>query len=342
MKAEERKEKHMTTGEATGPALLGDAAFVEEELLGPLATDGRATSGSYRFELVDSEDPTKITAEYRLDDGSRLFAKIYSGGDEDGGHCYEVMRALWEGGFGPTSRYRVAEPLAYLPERRVLVTREAQGTCVVDHLGTDSAEQFAGVRECARWLARLHADPNRLGATWSTWRNFHRLARRFLKASATRPKYAQVLTAMLERLAEAAPKAVVPPRIVQTHGQFRDLHVYVEEEAVSVIDFDRSLPADPAKDLDEFLHRLRWKTFKRTGRRADELSAAFLSAYGADAPAENVQNLGFYAGYHALFSLARHLHHRKPEDAGFEEGVAFYTGEFDMALSGTLAALAGP
>ena len=332
----------MTTAEATSPAFLGDAEFVQEELLGLLAANGRTTSGSYRFELVDSEDPTKITAEYRLDDGSRLFAKLYSGGDEDGGHCYAVMRALWEGGFGPTSRYRVAEPLGYLPERRVLVTREAHGTCVVDHLGTDSAEQFGGVRECARWLGRLHAVPMRLGPTWSTWRNFHRLARRFLKASATRPQYAQLLAAMLERLAVAAPGAEGPSRIVQTHGQFRDLHVYVDEEAVSVIDFDRSLPADPAKDLDEFLHRLRWKTFKRTGRRADDLSAAFLSAYEAEAPAENVQNLGFYAGYHALFSLARHLHHRRPEDAGFEEGVAFYTGEFDMALSGTLTALAGP
>ena len=165
----------MTTAEATSPAFLGDAEFVQEELLGLLAANGRTTSGSYRFELVDSEDPTKITAEYRLDDGSRLFAKLYAGGDEGGGHCYAVMRALWEGGFGPTSRYRVAEPLGYLPERRVLVTREAHGTCVVDHLGTDSAEQFGGCGSApGGWAASMPfpcdwVRPGRHGATSTAW-----------------------------------------------------------------------------------------------------------------------------------------------------------------------------
>ena len=109
---------------------------------------------------------------------------------------------------------------------------------------------------------------------------------------------------------------------------------------MSVIDFDRSLPADPAKDVDEFVHRLRWKTFKRTRGEADAVTAAFLGEYAATAGDESLRNLPFYAAWHALFSLAR-LVRSKGDDPDFEPLAAFYTEEFSAALDGRLLALRG-
>ena len=55
---------------------------------------------------------------------------------------------------------------------------------------------------------------------------------------------------------------------VQTHGRFHYEHIFVNGGPVTVIDFDRSLPSDPAKDLAEFLSMLRVRAFKRMGTTA--------------------------------------------------------------------------
>jgi aminoglycoside phosphotransferase (APT) family kinase protein len=324
---------------AAAPSFLDNEAFIEQEMLSTLEQEGLSPRPRIRgFRLVDTEDPTKITAEYTLEDGAKLFAKVYSGDEEDGAYCLQVMRTLREQGFASDSRYQVAEPLAYLPDRRVLVVRGVPGECLVDYLGTNSPTQFQGVCEAASWLAHLHESPVRVGQPWYIWQNFYRLAHRLAKATARRPAHSSQLRGMLDRLAGLAPSAEAP-RFAQTHGQFRDVHVYLNEQVVSVIDFDRSLPADPAKDLDEFLHRLRWKTFKHTRQRADGLTAAFLQAYAAAAPAENLLNLPFYWAYHALYSLARFVRSKGPHDPDWEAITEFYTAEFEAAANGQLRAL---
>ena len=189
------------------------------------------------------------------------------------------------------------------------------------------------VREAGRWLAHLHAMPVREGDPWAIWRNFHRLGRRLLKAAAHDPANAALLRPLFERLTEVAPHAETPPRLVQTHGQFRDLHLFFDDGRVRGIDLDRSRPADPAKDLDEFLHRLRWKTFKRLGRDADDLTAAFLGAYAEAASPDDLRNLPFYSAFHALFSLARYA--QKSRTGPEREAIMdFYRREFEQAMSG--------
>ncbi|MGH3033319.1 MAG: hypothetical protein ACRDON_02020, partial [Gaiellaceae bacterium] len=56
--------------------------------------------------------------EYRFRGGRRVFAKPFSDPDRARA-AYEIQRALWEGGFGSGSTYRVPEPIAYLPDERV-------------------------------------------------------------------------------------------------------------------------------------------------------------------------------------------------------------------------------
>lgn len=312
--------------------VLEDRVFVTDQVIGPLLSAGRvAGTGEYSLRFVDTADPTKVTAECRLAGGPTLFVKIYAG-EEDDEHCFAVMRALWDSGFRDGGAHRVAEPLSHLPEQRIVVMREAPGVALYDELREGRGEQ--GVRRAARWLADLHGSTVRLGPPWSTWRNFARLARRLNRAAAAYPERAGRLDGMLRRLIGVAEEAEHPPRLVQTHGQFRDVHVYLEAEAATVIDLDRSRPADPARDVDEFLHRLRWKSFKRSATYPDALTAAFLHEYSTHVPAGQLKNLPFYAAAHALSSLARFLRKREPVDEVWERVVAFHEGEFEAALAG--------
>ena len=53
-----------------------------------------------------------------------------------------------------------------------------------------------------------------------------------------------------------------------------------------MIDVDRSVPADPARDLAEFIHRLRSTILRDAGamKQADLLTSAFLDEYAAHKP----------------------------------------------------------
>ena len=327
----------MSRAREVAPPFLTDKAFLRNEVLPLLGgQDGENDAKSAR--IIDNRDEAKITAEYVLADGSKVFAKLYTDPSEKENpeHTYRLMRALWEDGFGEGSWYRISEPLAHLPERSVLVVRGAPGVSVDTYLGTGSPEQLEGVREAARWLARLHAAPVRMGRPWGIWRNYARLAQRFAFATARRPHWSDDLREKLGRLAPLAAEAQTPPRLVQTHGQFRDLHIFIDDGTVSGIDLDRSLPADPAKDLDEFLHRLRWKTFKLHRKQSDDLTHAFLREYAAEAPRENLNNLPFYWAYHALASLVRHVPKKQESDPEWQDYVGFHSAEFELAAEGRL------
>ncbi len=318
--------------------VLEDHAFVTDRLIGPLVAGGRLVcKGGFALRFVDTADATKVTAECRLRGGDTLFVKAYSG-KEDDAHCHAVMTALWQAGFSDSAPYRVAEPLAHLPEHRILVMREAPGVSLFDKLragnGSRADAGDEGVRQAARWLAHLHKSSVRVGPPWSVWGNLARLVRRLTRAAAANVDSVVRLESMLRHLLDLADEAARPPRLVQTHGQFRDVHVYLNGATATVIDLDRSRPADPARDVDEFLHRLRWKTFKRSGTCPETLTDVFLEEYTAHVPPGQLINLSFYAATHALSSLARYLRERDSNHEGWERAVAFHAAEFEAAVSG--------
>lgn len=292
-----------------GAKVLEDHAFVADRVIGPLVRAGRVGgSGAHTLRFVDTADATKVTAECRIEGGDTLFVKVYSG-EEDDAHCHSVMSALWEAGFSEGAPYRVAEPLAHLPEDRILVMRQAPGVNLFEELSAGNASGVGagdeGVRQAARWLAHLHTSTVRVGPPWSVWGNLSRLVRRLTRAAAANPAWVGRLDGMVRRLFDLGEEAGRPPRLVQTHGQFRDVHVYLDRGTATVIDLDRSRPADPARDVDEFLHRLRWKTFKHTATCPETLTDVFLEAYAGQVPPGQLTSLTFYAAAHALSTLAR-------------------------------------
>jgi hypothetical protein len=308
--------------------LISSPGFIESEVYAALPDRGRGGAEACRVRLIQNDGTGPATLAYELPEGDRVFAKLY--GDESGRHAYRVLTTLWSDGFGAGSRYRVAEPLGFFPELNMLLVRGAPGS----ELAAAPTEEAlaAGAREAARWLVRLHGSSVRLGAPRYPWNAYHKLLHRLAKAAAAHPAQVDTLLEQADRLEQHA--AGMELQFVQSHGQFRHIHVFLSDESVTVIDLDRCRPGDPARDVAEFLHRMRAKRYKATAgaSRAEQGTAACLEEYASVLP-RNLANLPFYWGYHALVSLWRFMKGSRPEDPRWPGMVDFYLSELDTALA---------
>jgi aminoglycoside phosphotransferase (APT) family kinase protein len=113
----------------------------------------------------------------------------------------------------------------------------------------------------------------------------------------------------------------------QTHGRYHARHVFVAPDAVTVIDLDRVALADPAKDLGEFLHRLRAQSRRaRLGDEAANRAAhAFLEGYATHTHAIP-HGLVYYWSYSILSTLLRLLELKRSK---WERRLEFYQAEFE-------------
>lgn len=309
--------------------------FIRRYIYGSLPEyrHGGGAPEEYRISVVQNDGTGAATVEYETKDSIKVFAKLYASdgtGAAHGAHSYSVLRELWSDGLGAHSRYRVSEPLGFFPDYNMLLIRGAEGALVAA-AETDQA-LAAGSREAARWLVQMHRSSPRVGPTRYPWEVYHKLMHRLAKAAATHPNQVDELLELSDRFEQSAQN--VKLHFVQAHGQFRHIHVFVSDEAVTVIDLDRSRPSDPAQDLGEYVHRMRTKKYKASAgaSRAEEATAAFLEEYGKELP-ENLVNLSFYWGYHTLVSLWRYMKASTPAEAKWDEMIAFYLSEFETAVS---------
>jgi aminoglycoside phosphotransferase (APT) family kinase protein len=265
--------------------------------------------------------------EYRFEGGRHVFAKPFPDA-ERASAAYEIQRALWEGGFGPESPYRVPEPIAYLPDERVILLGVAPGERLRELAPGDRSAWEQALRGAARWLAALHSAPHRLGPPDDAARRALHLARRVAQTAARRPELERLLARLLEDLAtrSPAPRAVRPE--VPTHGRYHPQHVYVTSDCVTVIDADRATPGDPAKDVGEFLHRLRADAMMAglDGETADHASAVFVEEY-VRAASTDLSALEFYWSYSVLFTLVARAGRTTTDDANEQARLRFYEAE---------------
>lgn len=291
-------------------------------------------SGDFQALVIQNDGTGPATVEFKISGSTRLFAKLYM--DESGAHAYEVLHNLWHGGFDRNQGYQVPEPLCFVAEYQLLLMREARGETLASYLSQDGGKALSGVKEAARWLHQLHSSPIRVGKVDQPWYMFLKLSDRLTKAMAVHPQELKRLTAMLVQLGEFAERRE-EGEVVQGHGQFRPIHVFLSGETVTVIDVDRSAPSDPAKDLAEFVHRLRSTVLRGSGSltHANLLTSAFLQEYTAERPLQ-LGTLPFYWGFHVLVSMCRHMKQLTADDPAWGPTIDFYVGEFEAAMSGKL------
>ncbi|MFN2558032.1 MAG: phosphotransferase family protein [Nitriliruptorales bacterium] len=307
----------MTTASREGAQ--GLAALVAEGLLPP----GRAWVGP---EGSPRRPGDREAIEWIPAQGPPLVVKLYPDRNE-GSASYRILRAVWQQGFGPGSPYRVPEPLRWSPAQSAIVMRRAPGRCLGD-LRPDEADWLEGIRAAARWLARLHTSSLRVGPRDERSRASERLSRRLSKAVERHPHLGGLLRTCMDELAHRA-RSVAASQC-QTHGRFHPGHVFVTPDVVTVIDLDRAAPADPAKDVAEFIHRARAEVFKRGcgGPAAEEATQTFLEEYRRQSPAR-LDALTYFWSESLLATLLHAVRKRHLHEEAWQARITFYAREFD-------------
>ena len=271
------------------------------------AVAGASDGGAWTTNVIQLDGSGAATVKINLDGGPPVFAKLFP--FEDGPAVHAKLQALRNAGLGAGSPFESVEPLAWYGDEKVLLCQGAPGKALSE-VFDDGAELTEGCARAGSWLAHLHKVDLRIGAPHSllVTGELTSLAKRLVKVVTDHPGYAEVALGMLEQLDDLT-HDTVDGVSAQSHGQYRPIHVFLTEETVTVIDLDRSAPADPARDVAEFLHRLRQGVYSATGdvSRADRPCSAFLGAYREAAGVERLRNLQFHLARYVFHSLNREV-----------------------------------
>ena len=309
--------------------------FIERVVWPYAAEHGAPGNDLCETEKVLDRGTGRVTVRYRFPQ-AEIYGKLYT--DELGPHSQRMIEALEQAGFDPQGPDRVPRS-RYFPEWNLMLSPAVEGRPLMDYLGDDGPEVQAFVRHAARWLVRLHRLPLRIGRPEPLWGSLKlsRVLRRVAKAAARAPEERRDMIETIKALGDLGDASRGELPIVQTHGRYHYEHIYVRNGTVTVIDFDRGCPSDPAKDLAEFISVLRLRTFKRSGSTADaeRLTRLFLETYLAELPGNEV-NLPVHCGAFVLMSMLHHLKKKPKLDAtAFEKVSAFYRAEFRSILDGS-------
>ncbi len=279
----------------------------------------------------------RATVGYQFGGETLAFGKLYSD-DFQAQHSFQVQRELWKLGFDQRDPYQVPEPITYLAPYNLEIIRAVRGRQLATLFEEQHPEFSNYAKQAARWLVKLHRLPIRVGRDETLWQSMwlYKTLRHLAKTSAAVPDRREELIRMVDRLCDLGIRSLRDSPRVQAHGTFHYEHVFVDGLTTIVIDFDRSFPSDPAKDLAEFLSFLRWKSFQQTGsvRPAEQPSRAFLEEYLRYLP-ENSANLPLHWGANALRTFFKQVKHHGQDDS-CDAGVRFLRDEFDSILSGKL------
>jgi len=170
--------------------------------------------------------------------------------------AYEGMRALWESELRRSSAVIIAEPLAFIPELRVLIQAAVPHQSTLQDLlrsvlrgGTPEAieefrDQFA---KTARGLAALHACTAH-GRIFSFEEKMAEIRGRIVGLTSWIPGFDGALEPALARL-DALAASRLPQRPVPSHRSFRPAQVLLCRGCIAFIDFDGFCEAEPAMDL---------------------------------------------------------------------------------------------
>ncbi|MBK9714892.1 MAG: phosphotransferase [Kouleothrix sp.] len=266
---------------------------------------------SCRPEVLSYKPGSRCTIRYHLTYPAELagrgwpatvIAKTYRK-ESKGRNAYDGMVALWHSPLASGEVVTIAEPLAYIPELKVMTQGPVAGEQSLEDLLKDAlradtpeahAELNAAMARAAAGLAAFHQSGVRHGDSVTLGQRYaeiHALIERLLVAAPELRGAAEPLLARLE--AQEAQAPADPP--VPTHGTFNPEQVLIDGDRVGFIDFDDFCMAEPALDVGLFRAAIKdigmnaLDTTDRAAREArlgqlDQIGEVFLSAYERLAP----------------------------------------------------------
>ena len=209
-----------------------------------------------------------VTVTYRNSNGHRrppdpIVIKTHQG--DKGQTAWAAMTALWDSPIARGSALALAEPLAYLPERRVLVQgpvpeeytlKELARRAITDGRAGALDELRTELAKTGRALAALHRSGAVYGRTATFEEELTELDEVISRLALSVPALQQAAAPLLGRLQDLS-AAFEPGPSVPAHHDFRPAQVLLHNGSVGFIDFDGASMAEPALDLGRFRAKLR-------------------------------------------------------------------------------------
>jgi aminoglycoside phosphotransferase (APT) family kinase protein len=192
-----------------------------------------------------------------------LVVKTHQG--DKGRTAFEAMTALWRTPLARGNVLTLAEPIAYLPDERVLVQGPVPEERTLKELARQAFTGTAGatleeLREAlagtAVALAALHASGARYGGV-ATWEDEVAEVREVVGRLARGvPELGTAAEPLLRRLEQVAADVPADPT-VSAHHDFRPAQVLLDGRRIGFIDFDGASMAEPGLDIGRFRAKLR-------------------------------------------------------------------------------------
>lgn len=249
----------------TDPAM--SRALLEQAIAAGASTYRGLRIAACRPEVLNYKPGSRCTLLYHLEylaaDADRgwpptAIAKTYRG--RKGEQAFVGMAALWNTPLSSSAAVRIAEPLAYVHEWKLLVQTSLAEEQTLEQLVRAALAQRAPetrarlerfVRAAATGLAELHLSGARTegAVTWD-------------ERSATIPEALERIAVVAPDLAAAAQPLFddllaqaathAPDPLVPSHGSFDSDQVLIAGETISFIDFDSFCMAEPSMDVGHF------------------------------------------------------------------------------------------
>lgn len=237
---------------------------------------GRQCTVRFDLAMVQAADAASVA--------SQVIAKTYR--KDKGRDAYAAMQQLWDSPLATSTAVTIAEPLAYLPEEKILVQAAVPGDrdlkTVLRAALRSETPQAQGelahlVRETGAGLAALHQSGVHYGPPVTWHDELTEIRGEVEKLAAVCPDVADTFHPLLAQL-ETLEATVPPDAPVPTHRSFRPQQVLVDGRRISFIDFDGVCVAEPALDLALFR-----ATVKEMGINTAPLAEQKVFAYASEA-----------------------------------------------------------
>ena len=192
-----------------------------------------------------------------------VVAKTYSG--KKGQNAYDGMAALWASPLSKGDVVTIAEPLAYIPEQKVLVQGPIFEEQTLEDLlksavkaGTPEAlaELDAYMRKTAIALAALHTSGVSYGETIGFEEELAEVREVISRLAGPTPQLADAAEPLLRQIEALAAEIPADPAL-PAHRAFRPAQVLIYQGTIGFIDFDGFGRSEPALDLSRFMRKAR-------------------------------------------------------------------------------------
>jgi len=236
----------------------------------------------------------------------RVIGKVFRAGLGEPIHA--KLRGLWERGFDRRARdlVRVPEPLAFLPELRLLLLEEVPGRGLRDVLTETRSPEL--LRRLARVLIKLHRVRPWPGPAFRMRGHLERFHPKYPALCEALPDLAGTIESIV-RTAQERESGFDPAGFAAIHGDLHLSQVLIDGEQSYLIDLDNLSLGDPAADLANLLVFLR---SSRPGREEPVLVSHLLDEYFGAMDARIRERIPVYEAVTQLRRACKDLRFRRP------------------------------